>query len=202
MKKNILLIDGENFVHSLVLALKKFNIIKQRSSLHKIDLSILFSDIGLQDAEIHYYMTRINLPESTHQLFPAANRMRLWNGKWIPHLANQNVKIVRAGLLKIRDGKKCGHCGKSTEILLEKGVDVKIGVDLTLSRGTIYLFSSDSDLIPAVAAAVKANTKVVYVCVEGQINYAMCKSASKAIIIPKNKVVKAYKSAKSRKHWK
>jgi uncharacterized LabA/DUF88 family protein len=79
--------------------------------------------------------------------------MRLWNKRWLPYHANQGVRLVRVGQLKVHDGKTCKSCGKSTEVLLEKGVDVKIAVDLVGADSIVYLFSSDSDLIPAVLAA-------------------------------------------------
>lgn len=194
-----LLIDGENYVHSLVESLESSKCIKRRQNLKKIDLLTLFEGTGIDARKSSYYMTRIKMPVKTHKLYKSANQMRLWNKRWLPYHANQGVKLVRAGQLKVRDGKTCKSCGKSTEVLLEKGVDVKIAVDLVGADGIVYLFSSDSDLIPAVLAAKIAKVKVIYVCIEGQINKAMQKASDKTIILSNSQVEKAFKKANQRK---
>ncbi len=199
MKNQQTLIDGENYVHGLMTSLKKSGVLRTRSQLQKINLTILFGghDIDIQQAR--YYMTRIHMPKSSHKLYPAANQMRLWNKRWLPYHANQGVTLIRAGLLKVRDGKTCKYCGKSTEILLEKGVDVRLAVDILQAKGTVvYLFSSDSDLIPAILAAKKKEVKVVYVYIEGQKNYALQKVAHRSIMIANKQVTKAYRSVKKK----
>lgn len=195
MKNQQLLIDGENYVHSLVGSLKASNSIRNRRSLHKINLKILFESQDVDVSQAFYYMTRIQLPDPGHKLYNVANQMRLWNKRWLPYHANQGVALVRAGLLKVRDGKTCKFCGKSTEILLEKGVDVRLAVDLLQSKGTTYLFSSDSDLIPAVVAAKQNQVEVVYIYIEGQKNHALDKVANRSEVISNIQVAKAYEEA-------
>lgn len=195
MKNQQLLIDGENYVHSLVASLKATKAIRARHNLKKFDLVKLFEGTGVDVDGARYYMTHIKMPNQKHKLYPAANQMRLWNKRWLPYHANQGVKLVRAGQLKVRDGKTCKNCGKSTEILLEKGVDVRIAVDLIQATGTVYLFSSDSDLIPVILAAKQNKIEVVYVCIQDKINHALQKASNKTIILSNSQVKKAYRQA-------
>lgn len=191
MKKTII-IDGENFVHSVVSILKAAKILHDRRSLRKINLALMLERHQLDPKYARYYMTKIHMPEAGHNLFVSANQMRLWNKRWLPYLANQGVILVRAGILKVRDGKKCKHCGKSTEVLLEKGVDVRIAVDMIESKDHIYLISSDSDLIPAIRTKIKSGGKVTYVYFEDQKNQALCKVASRVIKISAAEVKRAF----------
>ncbi|PIU36959.1 hypothetical protein COS77_02885 [Candidatus Roizmanbacteria bacterium CG06_land_8_20_14_3_00_34_14] len=73
-------------------------------------------------------------------------------------------------------------------IFHEKGVDVLIAVDLV--RGAIkneydiaYLFSSDTDLIPAIKTARDEGKKVIYVAFENIISRALQKNCSSYVVI-------------------
>ena len=190
--RNLLLIDGENFVHGILHNLSKQDIIKRRSQLKRFNPLVVADDIAnFEKGDIHYFTTKISLPPKDHPLFKKAEAMRQWNAKWVPFLSNRGVKFISAGMLKVRDGRRCDHCGKKTEILLEKGVDVRLGVDIATadSKTNLFVFSSDSDLIPAFLAAKSKGVKVAYVAIDGQVNRALSKAASKTIII-NNKTIK------------
>jgi uncharacterized LabA/DUF88 family protein len=194
--RRILLIDGENFFHSLVNVLQLQKQIRDRRSLQRIAILELLRPIPR--GETRYYATTIQLPSKASKLYQTVERMRQWNARWAPYLANQGINFVRAGTLKVRDSKRCQNCGKKTAVLLEKGVDVRLAVDMMAEAGkgiTLYLFSSDSDLLPAVSDARKAGATVVYVAFEPAVNNALKHAASKTIIIPNSTVVDAYKKA-------
>lgn len=198
--KNILLIDGENFVHGVVKSLQYTKNIRGRQSLSMLSIPVLLSDKALQNLDIFYYMTRIKMPKEGHGLYSSANRMRLWNGRWLPSVVNQNVTLVRAGQLKVRDGKTCKSCGKTNQILLEKGVDVRIAIDVVLAKTKVFLFSSDSDLVPAVQTAVRNGSEIIYVCIEDQKNIALSRVASDTVIISNKQIEVAFKATvKSKK---
>lgn len=76
----------------------------------------------------------------------------------------------------------------SNGVFHEKGVDVQIAVDLV--RGAIkneydttYLFSSDTDLIPAIKTARDEGKKVIYVAFENMISRALQKNCSSYVVI-------------------
>ncbi len=198
MRKAYILIDGENFVHGLVSALSACNVIKTRDELTAVNLDSLFGDMLGVKTVTQYYSTRIHMPPKSSSLVKKIEKMRLWNGKWIPYIANQNVKIIKAGFLKARYSKPCPNCRKSTEILLEKGVDVRLGVDIvefSIEKPAIYVVSSDSDLIPAIVSARTNGARVVYVAIEGSVNKAVSKSASVTKIIENTQIIDGFKKA-------
>jgi uncharacterized LabA/DUF88 family protein len=116
----------------------------------------------------------------------------------VPYLISQNVNYVKAGSLKVRDGKICSNCGSSTKVLLEKGVDVRLAVDLvdSFSKGDeVFLLSSDTDLVPAIERAVKKGVKVVYVAFDRQAVKLISKKATSTIYLKKATIIRAYKEA-------
>lgn len=63
--------------------------------------------------------------------------------------------------------RKCHHCKKESIVRIEKGVDVSIAVDIVLGNyKTIFLLSSDTDLLPAIKKAKEIGRRVIYVGAE------------------------------------
>ncbi|GHU07872.1 hypothetical protein FACS189431_3140 [Alphaproteobacteria bacterium] len=189
-----LLIDGENFVHKLCLSLKKQKIIRSRTNLKKINLGILFKNI--KNSQKLYYSTNIIMPKKTSRQFENVEKMRLWNKKWVPYIANQGVSFVKAGFLRVRPGKRCLDCGRNDEIMVEKGVDVRIAVDIVSYAAKwveIFLLSSDTDLLPAVKKAKQLGAKIVYVAFEGEIVRAISLAANETLVLKDRDIVSAYK---------
>lgn len=193
--KNYILVDGENFVHGLVHVLRAKKLISGRDELERIHVASLLADMVEDKCTVNYYTTRIQVPAESSSLHETVEKMRNWNAKWTPYLANQGVKIIKAGILKARNSKRCSHCQKRTEILLEKGVDVRLGVDIValgLKGATLYVFSSDSDIIAAIKSARKHGAKVIYVAIEGSINHGLSKSTDGRVVIKKSQIYEAY----------
>jgi uncharacterized LabA/DUF88 family protein len=196
MARNYLLIDGENFVHKLVFHLKHQHLIKSRKDLTRVDLLPLLGDMKID--EINYYTTRIVMPSKKHKLFAKVERMRHWNSIFIPYLANQGVNFIKAGFLRARDGKKCKKCGYKNSYMAEKGVDVRLALDIVekAERGVkIYVLSSDTDLLPAIELARKKKAEIIYVAFQDEEMRLLTKYASKTVVITDAQVKKAYKVA-------
>lgn len=191
------LVDGENFVHRVEEILKKQKLIKSRADLKKIDYDVIFG--FAKNATKNYYSTILRMPKPDHPLYKTAEKIRSWQSAWTPYLKFKGVNYVKAGYLRVRDGKKCPKCGETTEVLLEKGVDVKIAVDMVANAekgATLYLVSSDTDLLPAITEAKKRGAKVVYVAFEGNEIKLISKYASETKIIKKSQVKRAFKEVK------
>lgn len=156
----IVYVDGENFVHQMVHTLRRAGHIKHSSDIQGIDLAGLCRhSLGTDDITIRYYTTKLKrakadvyddeLEKTTHSLLE-------WNAMWTKALQGQGITIVKAGNLRLRDGHVCSQCGHQERFFQEKGVDVKLAVDLVLDAGEgveQVIMSADSDLIPAVKAA-------------------------------------------------
>lgn len=90
---------------------------------------------------------------------------------------------------------KLGFLLKSNMIFHEKGVDVQIAVDIV--RGAIkneydicYLFSSDTDLLPAINTAKDVGKKIIYVGFENMMSKALLNNCSSSVSLKKADLVK------------
>ncbi len=192
--KPYLLIDGENFVHRIEEILKNSNLIKTRKDLKRLNFERIFS--FCPTANKKYYSTTIRTPEKTHPLFKDAENIKKWLSTWVPLMQHYGIKNVKAGYLRVRDGKPCKKCGTITDYYIEKGVDVRIAVDLieNAEKGTtLYLVSSDTDLLPAILAAKRRGAKIIYVAFEDKVIGAISSFASSTRIVTNSQVKKAYK---------
>jgi uncharacterized LabA/DUF88 family protein len=190
-----LLIDGENFVHKLAHCLRQYGLIKTRAGLKKYNIKQLLPDEGLI---INYYATMVKLPNKNHNLFKKVENIRRWNSVWVPYIVNQGINYIKAGSLKIRDGKKCPKCGSRADVLLEKGVDVRLAVDLVdiaKKDDTIYLLSSDTDLLPAIERATSKGVKIVYTAFPRQIVKLISKKSDSTMVLKKKDIVRGYRKA-------
>jgi uncharacterized LabA/DUF88 family protein len=195
MKKDYVLIDGENFVHKLVENLKKQKLAASRFSIGGIDIEQLFD--FARGANVNYYTTAIRVPASS-QSYKKVARIIKWNSRWIPSLKFQGVNIIKAGFLRVRDGKKCAKCGAKTEVLMEKGVDVGLAVDIVVlaEKGSkIFVVSSDTDLIPAIKRARQRGVIVVYVAFPGEMLSSLRELSNETIVLDNRIIKKAYKEA-------
>ncbi len=98
------------------------------------------------------------------------------------NLEKQNIKIFKGFMLK-SDGKY--H---------EKGVDVQIAVEVL--KGALkneydkcILFSSDTDILPAIAEAMKVKKEIIYAGFENKLSRAMMRNCSKTLVI-KSRLIK------------
>lgn len=101
--------------------------------------------------------------------------------KLFTNLRNQNIEI------------KLGYLLMSNEKFHEKGVDVQIAVDIV--RGAIkneydkcYLFSSDTDLLPAIQTAKDEGKEIIYVAFENYVSRALLNNCSKTLILTKKQI--------------
>jgi len=89
--------------------------------------------------------------------------------------------------------------GKIKVIFKEKGVDVRIAVDLVAnacdkSINTAILCSSDSDLQPAVKEVMSRKTEVVYLGFEINPNKGLSYTTNRTILIRNSEVIETYKN--------
>ncbi len=197
-------IDGENFRHKAVDILQSGRIIANSREMGKYPLRKLLEDVlASKDVEIVYYSSRLKLPrgyQPSDQILEKAEIIKEFNRHWVAQLRTQNIQHIKAGYLKVKNADSCPNCGHRQEILQEKGVDVRIAVDLITDSHdtdskTIALMSSDSDLIPALDRIQRSGIKVIYICFANAVNQAMSSTADETITIPTAKVRQIYQHA-------
>src|SRR3989344_8291910 len=148
--QTILVIDGENFKGKIRSIFK--NTKKDRPVWHEYDFKGLL-DTVLKDMPINrrfFYFARIKeheeSKEKSKQLIKEQRLLKT-------HLEKQGFEVILSG--RVRGQMEDGYKGKRVLVFKEKGVDVKIAVDMVSLAcdkkvDEIILGSSDSDLQPAI----------------------------------------------------
>ena len=113
----------------------------------------------------------------------------------------QKTNLEKLGFTFIISGnvrpQKVRTDGKTKIIFKEKGVDVKIAVDLVTEASdeklkTALLCSSDSDLQPAVKEARKRGLEIIYIGFEIRPNKGLSYTANRTILIRNSEVLDVY----------
>ena len=113
-------------------------------------------------------------------------------------LEKNGCLFVTAGRVRAREGKDAD--GNPAIIFKEKGVDVRIAVDMVAFAADnkldeAILLSSDSDLQPAIGELTRRGKRVVYVGFEGNLNKGMTFTSSRTIVISNKEVIARYNKA-------
>ena len=195
-----ILVDGENFRHQVANVLAEQGKVANKHEYFPFDWTgFLAEATGSPDNEITYYTTKIKYPnhpvsaefEQRIADISAANRRQ------IADLTNQGIRVVKAGNLKLHKSYRCENCGHETLVLQEKGVDVRVAIDLLLASATgehdIALVSSDSDLIPALDAVKDKESSIIYLAYAGWINHAVSAAAAKTLTFDDALIEKYYR---------
>lgn len=196
--QKIVFVDGENFRQRVVELLCNQGVIADKNEYFSLDVRGLIEDVlGINGVEINYYASEIKTPKG---YTPSARIQRRVDGikensrRWVAMLKRQGINYIKAGNLKVKEGKECIHCHKTQEVLQEKGVDVRIALDmLELSYKTknvsVVSVSSDTDLCPSYHKIRKRKCKTTYVCFSDSVNRAVAAATDETITITPQKVM-------------
>lgn len=179
----VLFIDGENFIHKIEDVLKSKGVEKNKIDISSIDFNKLFG-LPLKEYKISrkiFYAAKLHFHEETKKksLELIKSQRKLKN-----NLLQQGFEFVLAGHVR---GQKVTIDHKAKFIFKEKGVDVRIAVDLvSLSCDkklkTAILCSSDSDLQPAVKETRYRGTEIVYLGFEVDPNKGLTFTTNRTIL--------------------
>jgi uncharacterized LabA/DUF88 family protein len=179
----ILFIDGENFIHKIEEVLTNRGIEKDSIDITSLDFNRLLK-LPLREYKISrkiFYSAKLHLYEETREksVQLIENQRKLKN-----NLIKQGFEFITAGHVR---GQKITIDHKTKFVFKEKGVDVKIAVDLvSLSCDkqlkTAILCSSDSDLQPAVKEARKRDVKIIYLGFEVNPNKGLSYTTNRTIL--------------------
>lgn len=195
--KTLLLIDGENFKGKIKYVFKDSG--KDKPVWHEYDFKSLFEkilgNVGV-DEKIFYFARVKEHSESKEKSQQLIQEQRLLK----THLERQGFKVILSG--RVRGQYETDYKGKTSLVFKEKGVDVKIAVDMiSLSCDNqvkhIILASSDSDLQPAIAEIRKRGTDCTYLGFETQPNKGLTFTTNKTILIRNSEVLENEKVQKS-----
>lgn len=195
-----LFIDGENFLFKIEDTLREAGIPKHKIDTTSIDLVSLISS-ALPDytiAKKYFYSARLKLfPETKKKSEELIQKQRTLK----TNLEKQGFEFILAGNVRLQQKHK--EAGKTQYTFKEKGVDVRIAVDLVSlscdkTIDTAILCSSDSDLQPAIAEARKRGIKVIYLGFETQPNKGLTYTTNKTVLFRSHEILTACKSTASK----
>lgn len=186
--ETFLFIDGENFKYKIRSVFKEAN--KGRPIWHEYNFKGLLEKV-LEGIEINkkvFYFARIKehkeSKEKSKQLIEEQRLLKT-------HLENQGFEVVLSG--RVRGQIEEDQNGRKVILFKEKGVDVKIAVDMVSFAcdkkvKEIILCSSDSDLQPAIKEIGNRNVKCLYLGFESQPNKGMTFTADRTILIRNSEI--------------
>jgi len=152
------------------------------------------------DVEIRFYGTKLKTYKEPHVsavLAEKSIKMVDSQRKLRNCLNTQHIKFIESGKLKLRDGDICKTCGKQDPHFQEKGVDVRIAVDMLLDAHSdedqkFVLISSDTDLLPAIQNVLNKGNEVVYVGFSDKLTKAIVTTATATQIVRDSEIVDAF----------
>ncbi len=186
--KVFLFIDGENFLHKVEEVLKEERLDKTNLDPALINLDKLFKKPlkGFNIFKKIFYVSRLHIhPETKKKSLELIKFQR----KLRNNLVKQGYEFIIAGNVR---AQKVGD----KIVFREKGVDVKIGVDLVSfacdkKLETAILCSSDSDLQPAVAELKQRDIEIIYVGFGTNPNKGLSYTTNRTILLRNPEVVEA-----------
>ncbi len=175
----IVYLDGENVVHQLVDAAKALGLAESRKDIIGLGLvGLLKKLLKADDLTVRYYTTTLRLVRTDPVLEQRSRDMMEWSEAWANSLVEQDVQIVKAGKLRVRDGELCPRCGNQEVIFREKGVDVRLAVDLLVDSEqdkNLVVWSSDADLVPAIQVAKRRGARVKNIAHKAHLNWGVAR---------------------------
>lgn len=192
-------IDGENFRKGLARILINEKIITNSREINSYAIRDLLADVlESRDLDINYYASKIKLPNGykpDKEVMQHVQKIKDFTRKWVPQLKKQNINYTKAGYLKVKSSKKCPRCGHGHDTLQEKGVDVRLAVDMleqaySQKNQVMAMMSSDTDLCPAIKKVQDRGSKVIYVCFGDSPNRAVSAVSDETATISKAKLIK------------
>ncbi len=186
--ETVLLIDGENFKGKIKAVFKVAG--KDKLTWNTYNFQGLLAKVlhGMKiDRKVLYFARITEHEESKEKSKQLIEEQRLLK----THLEKQGFEVILTG--RVRGQMEEGTNGKKVLVFKEKGVDVRIAVDI-VSMGCeektreIILGSSDSDLQPAIKEARKRNMSCVYLGFEVQPNKGLSYTTNRTILIRNSEV--------------
>lgn len=201
----IIYIDGENFLHRVEDILKSAKVIKEKTEITKLSIRQLLLQIlpEYTNPEIRYYGTKIRLSDIDDKVvLKRAAEIAESQRRLKRDLTKQTIEFITAGSLRVRE-VHCRHCNKTTLVFKEKGVDVRMAVDIiedAKPNAHQIIVSSDSDLLPAInVARYTKKSRITYIHHAEQPNYAMIKASNESRVFTNNQIKQFYIAANKEK---
>src|SRR3989338_8482394 len=185
----VLLIDGENFRAKLGDVFKEVK--QEKPQWHTYDFKGLLNKVLANikiDRKVFYFAKIKEHPDTLKKSRQLIEEQRLLKN----HLEKQGFEVILSG--RVRGQLEDGFLGKKILVFKEKGVDVKIAVDMVSLAcdkkvKEIILGSSDSDLQPAINEVKSRLVKCIYLGFEVGFNRGLAYNTGNTILIRNSEVL-------------
>jgi hypothetical protein len=195
----IVYLDGENVVHQLMDVLRRSGRVKGRDDLLKVNVVTLIQQlVGSKDVNIKYYTTTLQEIKTDEDLQKRSQDMIAWTTMWTNHLKSQGIEIIEAGKLRARDGLVCKNCGHQEVVFREKGVDVRIAVDVVVDsekEKNLVIWSSDADLLPAIEVVKAKGARVKILAHKDSLTWGLARQAGEWQTYTDRELIKIFDQA-------
>lgn len=190
--KVALFIDGENLSHYVENVIFENGYDKHEYSILNTNFAKMFAGVfkNLNIVERIYYSAKLQITPGVEKLSQLQiNKQRFLKTR----LEKQEYKFLIAGHVSPQVIKQDG---KDKIVFKEKGVDVRIAVDLVKTAvdknyQTVILCSSDSDLQPAIKEARSRGLNIIYLGFESQPNKGLTFTTNKTILLRSSEIIDA-----------
>ena len=196
MSKTILYIDGENIKNYIKAVLKQGGVEEKDFNIENFNLSLLFQNPlkGIKISEKRYYSAKLHYHKRTPK---KSKELILKQRVQKSNLEKQGIDFIIGGNVRPQE---ITINGKRKIVFREKGVDVKIAIDLVIdvcdkTIRTAVLCSSDSDLQPAIKEVTKRGIEIIYLGFEINPNKGLSYTTKRTILIRNSEVLDAYKQS-------
>ncbi|MDP2655233.1 MAG: NYN domain-containing protein [bacterium] len=193
--QTVLLIDGENFKGKIKTIFKESG--KERPIWYEYDFKGLLGKVldGLKiDREVFYFARIKEHEDSKEKSKQLIEEQRLLK----THLEKLGFEVILSG--RVRGQWEDGQGGKKVLVFKEKGVDVKVAVDMVSLAcdkkvKEIILGSSDSDLQPAIKEVRDRKVNCVYLGFEAQPNKGLSYTTNRTLLIRNSEIFEFAKTS-------
>jgi uncharacterized LabA/DUF88 family protein len=186
----ILFIDGENFKYKAREAVGESD--QRELNWTSYNFDGLFQKVlnGIYLDEKRFYYARLKMHPDTKQ---KSQKLIEEQRALLLNIRNQGFTPCSSGSVRGRYEKNAKN-ESNVLVFREKGVDVRIAVDMVLAAcdgrlKEIYLCSSDSDLQPAIRALRDKKIKVVYVGFQTNPNVGIQKTTHESFLIRSSEII-------------
>jgi len=197
-----LFIDGENFRHKVEEVLRLEGLSPGKFDFARIDLNKLISSAlgNVKASQKLFYGSKIHYHEET----------KTRSGELIATQRYLKGNLEKQGFEYIIAGHVRGQtvfAGKDKKLIFkEKGVDVKIAVDMISGAcdkvaDMMVLCSSDSDLQPAVKEVRRRGIKIIYLGFATNPNKGLSQTTNQTILFRNSEVLDACVKRKVKNKW-
>lgn len=194
MKKTVLFIDGENFIGKVEQVLKEEKVAISKVDITKIRIKELISSVftDLTITESRFYSAKLRVhKETVEKSLHLISKQRALKTT----LEKNGFEFIIAGNVR---GQYVKVDGASKLVFKEKGVDVRIAIDMvTLSCDkkieTAIICSSDSDLQPAISEIKDRGVNVIYLGFGFSPNKGLMYSTNRTVLFRSAEIIESIK---------